>query len=231
MEERYALFSHTAMRMRLTDTFEVHVRDVGWISPLDLKVGHTLDDFWGTVTRIGTLDELKQLETDEPKDAGPKFRSLEDAQAYLQEHAFQPQGTTCPCCQRKYVARKRKLNANMAYALVRLYARTVKIDREWAYTASDDIDRYRELPKLRHWGLIVSKHNVDPDKKDSGQWKLTQTGIDFVHRLVEMPTHILLLDNQVAGCSDGSHPLLPEAFSSIDDALTDRFSYAELMKG
>lgn len=161
----------------------------------------------------------------------PRFRTLEEAQAYLREHAFQTGGTTCPCCCRKYVARKRKLNANMAYGLIRLFAQTVKVGKEWAYTASDDIDRYRELPKLRHWGLIISKRNVDPDKKDSGIWKLTQTGIDFVQRLVEMPTHILLLDNQVAGCSDGSHPMLQEDFSSIDDALTRRFSYAELMKG
>jgi len=79
-----------------------------------------------------------------------------------------------------------------------------------------------DVAKLRHWDLIVSEIDVKGDGPGRvGFYGITYKGVDFVKGGEEIPRHVLIYNNQVRGFS--------EEYTNIKKALSDRFSYDELM--
>jgi len=79
-----------------------------------------------------------------------------------------------------------------------------------------------EYSKLSYWGLIEGKPNEDDDtKRDSGFWRITPLGIDFVNGKCSTCRHVFLYNKKRYGSSDET--------TTIKEALGDKFDYAELM--
>lgn len=132
-----------------------------------------------------------------------------------------PEGTTCPCCDRYAKLQKRKLNNGMVLSLlwlVKQYANTGKwIDVP--NTAPRAVLKAREFGKLEKWGLVKRAKNNDMRKKDSGLWIPTAKGIKFVNGIEDVPMHMYMYNNKVWEWS--------EEIISIQDATN--FDYQELI--
>ena len=74
---------------------------------------------------------------------------------------------------------------------------------------------------LRYWGLIIQKPSEGRGESNTGCWKITKRGREFVERMITVPKHVFLFNQTFYGFSDER--------ITIDEALTNKFSYAELM--
>lgn len=149
------------------------------------------------------------------------MKTLQDAKKHLRKHW--EKGTLCPCCG-KFVKRyKVNLSSSMAYCLILLY--THKRD-EWVHVEDFLVDMGIKIKgvhgKLKYWGLLEQKPNTDENKKDSGIWRLTCDGEDFVTKIISVPKYVYLYNDKPLDFS--------EERIIITDALRDRFSYKELMQ-
>ena len=141
-----------------------------------------------------------------------EFMPLSVARRMVKEGA--EEGIQCPCCDRYVKQYRRKLNAGMTATLIWLvgeYYSTknwVDVQRQ----APKTVLRNREVGKLQHWGMVETS---------KGKWRPTQTGIDFVNRRIKVQSHVLLLDNKMQGFSG--------QLVSVDDTLTSKFDYDELL--
>lgn len=131
-------------------------------------------------------------------------------------------GASCPVCNRYGKVYKRRMNSTMARALIRLYRATIaKPEQAW-FHFTEFTDTRNEYEKLQFWKLIEHKPNDDdPEKKDSGYWRITQAGREFVQQRRTMPEYATVYDGEVEGYS--------EEPTTIMRALGKRFSYVELM--
>ena len=150
---------------------------------------------------------------------------LSEAKAELR--AQLNQGAHCPCCTQFAKIYERRLNSGMAACLLILYriAKEMRTE-EWIYvpawvSSHPALANSREYPKLRYWGLVEQRENEDPDKKDSGFWRLTESGRNFVRGELEISSHVRLYDGRSLGFS--GKPV------TLKDCLGNRFSYQELM--
>lgn len=102
--------------------------------------------------------------------------------------------------------------------------------RDWWIDIKQSPVRGGDYAKLVHWGLIEQKETELPRKhrtdgarpKDSGLWRPTCKGIDFVHRRIAVPSHVVLYKNQLLGV--GEDPI------RIHQALGKKFDYEQLMR-
>jgi hypothetical protein len=138
--------------------------------------------------------------------------TVTEARDWLREKSAK--GDRCPCCRQFVKVYRRKLNAGMAYWLVRFYR----------LTGGDDgwYDVLRLLPRgagdwsvLKHWGLI-EKH-----RDHQGYWKITSDGADFARNQITEPSHVILYDDRLLRFDGGE--------TTIREALGKKFDYAELM--
>jgi hypothetical protein len=86
----------------------------------------------------------------------------------------------------------------------------------------------REWAKLMFWGLVEEAPEDVADKmfdgaKSTGFWRVTEAGRAFVRRLAAVPKYIHLYNGIFLGFSGGR--------INIDQALSDKFNYTELMQG
>lgn len=131
----------------------------------------------------------------------------------------------CPCCGQNVKLRNRRLNSGMAATLcwlVREFANT----QDWINVqarAPRFALRGREVSRLALWGLTEAKANHDnPKQRDSGLWRPTPLGIDFVCGAVQVPTHARTFNRKCVSLSD--------EFLTIREALSGGpFDYEELM--
>lgn len=131
-------------------------------------------------------------------------------------------GVHCPCCHQFVKEYRRKLNSNMAAALVYIYRYFESAGAEdWlhipSYLNDKKANATNEAALLRHWKLIESSPELD-----EGYYRLTELGIDFVAGAATVPRHVVILDKQVLGFSQEQ--------TSLQEALNDRFDLNELMK-
>lgn len=145
-------------------------------------------------------------------------------------------GARCPCCKQYVKIYKRPLGAPMARWLIWL-VRTWDHKFEPCMLKTVDnaawIDirlspvRGGDYAKLLHWGLVqhkldvLEKKNGAKDTRDSGFWRPTFKGIDFVKGGTQMASHVYLYDNVKIGEE--------KQLISIQDALGKKHSYKELM--
>jgi hypothetical protein len=138
------------------------------------------------------------------------------------EQARTKDGTCCPVCRRYGKVYKRRINATMARALIRLYRATLAQPLKPWFHFAEFTDTRNDYEKLIFWKMIEHKPNADdPTKKDSGYWRITQAGKDFVAQRRTMPEYAIVYDGEVLGFS--------EAPTTIMRALGEKFSYVDLM--
>jgi hypothetical protein len=77
---------------------------------------------------------------------------------------------------------------------------------------------------MAHWGLIEEKPKDEKkESRTSALWRPTVRGVRFARNQILIPSHVVLYNNRVEGCS--------ESTISIVEALGRKFDYAELMAG
>lgn len=133
-------------------------------------------------------------------------------------------GVACPCCSQFCKIYKRKLNSTMARSIVWLVREYGRNGGRWIdvpRTAPRFIIQTNQLGTILHWDLLETKPTTDTTKKSSGFWRPTERGIDFAHRRVSVPSHVLLYLNELESWSD--------EYVYVDDCLGQRFDYQELM--
>lgn len=148
--------------------------------------------------------------------------SLERAKNDLRQGWKTPDGATCECCGQKVKMYTRKLNSSQAAGLIRLvnlwYA-----NKDWNHVR--DISQGKltvsDFAQVRRWGLAVESINSDDTKRNSGLWKPTAEGINFVFGNLTVPIYCEIYNNKTLGFS--------VAKMGIKQALGKKFDYTELM--
>jgi hypothetical protein len=74
---------------------------------------------------------------------------------------------------------------------------------------------------LKHFGLIEARINDNPELKDSGYWRITKKGFQFVVGTITIPKRVHIYNNRVYGFS--------EEHTNIQESLGDQFSYKDFL--
>lgn len=138
-------------------------------------------------------------------------------------------GIECPCCTLFVKKYKRKLHSGMALRLISLYRISqtgwINVNDIYTYGLERGLTESvapLDFPYLKFWELIETQ-KPDPvtGKKNSGLWKITQKGIDFVENKEIVPKHIFMMGGKALHFSS--------EFTTIDRCLKDQFNYRQLM--
>ena len=160
--------------------------------------------------------------------ADPQGITLEQATKWLKANV--KSGAVCPCCDQLARRYQRKLSSSMAAALI-LIRRAFRKQSDWLHVpeyltevaAQGAIVRGGDWAKLTHWQLLEAKQ--DEVRKDGsrriGFYKITDRGVDFVERRVQVAKYAFIYASHLIGLSDTT--------TTIDEALRERFNYGELM--
>jgi len=110
-------------------------------------------------------------------------------------------GQPCPHCSRNIDIYQRNLTRNHAQCLVNMYKKGQNI---WQHYKDFCPDGFADYGKLKYWGLIESKENTDhPEMLDSGMWKLTYSGIEFLFGRYNIPKYLFTYNDNVVEVKDG----------------------------
>ena len=148
--------------------------------------------------------------------------TIQEAKQYLKSNY--EKGVSCPCCGQFVKLYKRKINSGMSLGLLYLYKINGGgdfIHVPTAFTQRKINHANLELAKLLYWELVEERLSTEDDKKNSGYWKLTNKGIDYVLNRIKVPKHVFIYNNKVKGFSNNS--------TGITESLGDKFNYHELM--
>lgn len=127
-------------------------------------------------------------------------------------------GTSCPACGQYCKVYQRKLNSGMARSLIAMY----QIDPTgYIHVPTALSARSREEGKLAYWRLVEEQNANRPDGGRAGYWRITELGTQFVLGQLRVPRYARVYDGKVLELT--GDPI------SIQDALGDKFDYAELM--
>ncbi len=157
------------------------------------------------------------------------METLTEAKQYLKDNMAK--GISCPLCMQYVKIYPRRLNAGMSKALILVYQLTTRLNPQngWLHIQREFTKQFKlnatamDYIQLSRWGLIESKPNLgDPTKKDSGLWRITQKGIDFIYRRIKLPKKATVLNNETMEFTGEE--------IDIGEALGKRFNYQELMK-
>lgn len=147
----------------------------------------------------------------------------------LRERLKRYMGTTagmkCPVCRRLVKQYKNTILKDQALTLAWIYKRGTRY-RKWVEVqelAGSRILRDNTHGKLVWWGLIESKANIDPKKKNSGIWRLTLLGVEFVEGRASVPKYKWTYNKKVIRTSR-------DETISINDPLP-YFDFRKLMSG
>jgi hypothetical protein len=81
--------------------------------------------------------------------------------------------------------------------------------------------RSNQLPTVRWWGLVERPVNTDSSRKHSGLWRPTERGVQFAHKMIQVPEQAVTYNGVVEGLV--GDPLW------ITDTLGTKFDYGDLM--
>ena len=107
--------------------------------------------------------------------------------------------------------------------LSQLYGKDRSESREWFHIR--EIKRHKSgcgFAKFRYWGLIEEGHNDDLEKKNSGYWRLTYQGRQFMAGSIKIRTHARI-ENAVCIGFSGDSVNVYETYRMAG------FSFSELM--
>jgi hypothetical protein len=148
------------------------------------------------------------------------METLQESKEFLRANF--DKGVSCPCCNQFVKLYKRKLASTPSRMLIRLHS----LDNGWHHvgelakgisdTGSNDFS------KLAYWKLIEEKTKTNDEKKNSGYWKITEKGINFVENKITLQSHVFIYNTKFLGFN--------EKKISIIEALGNKFNYTELMK-
>jgi hypothetical protein len=148
------------------------------------------------------------------------LNTIKEAHEYLNTHVAK--GVKCPCCGQFVKLYKRRIVSSAALGLIKL-VRMWQTNPDWYHVIDLDVTSSGgEFARLRRFGLIVQKQNTDKTKTNSGYWKPTEKGINFVFKKIKVPKYFLMFNGTGFGFS--------EEEIDIQQALGKKFNYQELMK-
>lgn len=130
-------------------------------------------------------------------------------------------GDVCPCCGRWMKINYKPLNASMAYGLCWLVR---NYHGQWVHLPTQsprEVLRTKQLPTLKHWGMVEARLSEDKKLKHEGYWRPTDLGVEFAHGNVIVPGGCYFYDDAVFGFST--------KLIHITDALNKEFNYEEIM--
>jgi hypothetical protein len=168
------------------------------------------------------VDDVGVIETSDEQSG---IVTLKEAREYV--NIGRKQGVFCPCCRQYAKIYNRKLNKDMALALVYMFLEYFKTANEWVHVEELFIKRNQKCSHdwalLRFWGLIEENQEPpDPDKRTNGLWRITIRGKAFVNDTrVIVRKRIVLYNNKLMDF-DGDE-------INIIEALGNDFNYQELM--
>jgi hypothetical protein len=129
-------------------------------------------------------------------------------------------GGECPCCRQRVQVYERTINAGMARALINQWR---AVGQDWAKTRMLWTMTH-EGAQLQWWGLI-EPGQARSDGGKGGEWRITDSGRDFVLGRLSCPRYAKVFDGQLLGL-DASY-----GYVTIQDALGTKFDYSSLMSG
>jgi hypothetical protein len=148
------------------------------------------------------------------------MESIKEAKEYLRENY--KKGCKCPCCDQVVRLYKRKLNSGMAITLIQMHKHSNNFFHVKDMLREKGLHNGHDWSLLKYWGLI-QELDVLPGstKKSSGQYRVTEKGVDFVYGRINLPKHILIYNKRFQGFSDEE--------TTIKESLGDDFNYYELL--
>lgn len=152
-----------------------------------------------------------------------ELTTIEQGKSYLRKNF--KHGANCPCCGQTVKLYKRKLNSGMATTLLWLYEYSKKNNKEWVNipeVAPRSTLRAKDFCILEYWDLIERFPTIEPGKKYSGVWRITEKGKNFANGQEKVRSHVLIFNNKFVGYSP--------TMITIEEALGEKFNYNELMK-
>ena len=145
--------------------------------------------------------------------------SLSQVRTWL--HRKLDEGVTCPVCQQYAKVYRRKINSGMARSLITMYHIG---GLDWVHLPSQVGARSREEGKLAYWGLVEEQRAVRPDGGRAGYWRVTKLGELWLTNQCTLPKYARVYNGKCLS-------LDPTEKVTIKEALSDDFSYDELMAG
>lgn len=148
-----------------------------------------------------------------------KPETLEEAKQILRDGW--EKGVECPCCKQFVKLYKRKLNAGMARTMINMYKASNGM-MEWLHHTQFRTES-NDYSYLQVWELIEEKEKDadDTTKKNSGYWRLTSKGLEFVQLEWTVRSHIKMYNQKFYGFAGKE--------VDIRECLGKKFNYEELM--
>ena len=152
------------------------------------------------------------------------MESIKEGKIYLRQEFAK--GTDCPCCGQFVKLYKRKLNSGMSLFLIGLYKLSknngVRCFKNQIIMRKMNLNTSSlDYSIIKHFDLIEEEIDHETEKKNSGYWKITQKGIEFIEQKIEVPSHVHIYNGKVLGFADTT--------TNIITSLGNKFSYNELM--
>jgi hypothetical protein len=147
------------------------------------------------------------------------------------------EGFVCPCCGQPAKVYRRTITSAMATGLILMYNkfrdRSFVDTPSWLHIESffKDISGLppsirADIPKLRFWHLIEAKNEEKEDGNPcNGYYRLTDLGRAFVENRISVQKVIKIYNNRRIG------QVTEKGTLTIKEALKNKFSYDNLMKG
>lgn len=132
-------------------------------------------------------------------------------------------GVTCPVCERHAQRYKLRLNAGTVRILFWLYKQA---GLGWIHVPTYGgrwIVTLNKIGELQCWGLVKEKRNLNTMKKESGIYRLTEKGLQFIFNEILVQEYCWYYNGQVHRFGGGK--------IGIHQALQNRFDYKKLMAG
>jgi hypothetical protein len=160
-------------------------------------------------------------------------RTLADARAFLADNAAA--GCVCPCCDRPYKVRRRRIGAAMVAVLIEIIRLTeFRHGRDWVHVQDAVIPSLLrrgvkvaggDYAKLRYWHLIEGRADNQtsglPIAGSGGLYRATASGVLFARGSLTV--------HRFADVLDGRVERLHGPRVTVHDCLRDGFNYAELV--
>lgn len=148
--------------------------------------------------------------------------SLDSARDKLRDLAAD--GAKCPCCQQNVKIYKRKLNLNHVQMMCEVYKRQFRdgLRQYWVYLP-DIPQKSRDFATAQYFGLIEQRPGTREDgAKQTGWWRLTHTGTQFLGGRVFIPKYALVYNGERIGWDGGQVYV---------HSIWEGFNFRELMNG